>query len=54
MTENVISDTIKRLEGIKLDIDFTKEMSEMRYINDINIIYQRTDELNHQTINQEH
>jgi hypothetical protein len=38
MTDNVISDTIKRLEGIKLDIDYTKEMSEMRYINDINII----------------
>ncbi len=42
MTENVISDTIKRLEGIKLDIDYTKEMSEMRYINDINIILRET------------
>ncbi len=37
MTENVIYDTIKRLEGMKLDIDYTKEMSEMRYIKDINI-----------------
>jgi hypothetical protein len=42
MTENVVADTIKRLESIKLDIDYSKEMSEMKYINDINIILRET------------
>jgi hypothetical protein len=36
--KNIISDTTKRLESIKLDIDYSKEMSEMKYINDINVI----------------
>jgi hypothetical protein len=42
MTENIIADTTKRLEGIKLDIDYSKEMSEMKYINDINVILRET------------
>jgi hypothetical protein len=42
MTENIISDTTKRLESIKLDIDYSKEMSEMKYINDINVILRET------------
>ncbi len=42
MTENIIADTTKRLEGIKLDIDYSKEISEMRYINDINVILRET------------
>jgi len=42
VTENVISDCIKRLEVLKLLIDYNKELSEFVYINEVNKILRST------------